>query len=176
MKLRVLYPDHDEHLYRVAWAWRLTYPRLVRRWDALTHFRQWYALMRRRVSVGIFTDKLVALVTLRPDGNGVYECHFDCERRIDMDVLLVALMSIERVVFEEWQAREVFAAIISRNCAILRVAEACGFQRDGIEERIGNLRWVRLRKTASEYNQNSKGHFNQHSDVRETTRRVECGY
>ena len=159
MDLRVLNPDTDEHLFRQAWKWRLDYPRLVRRWDGLKHFRQWFALMKCRVSVGIFTDRLIAIATLKPDGNGIYEAHVDCERRVDRDALTIALLNIEQVVFTEWKAREIFVGVISRNCGIIRIAEACGFQRDGIEERVGKFRWIRMRITNLEYNQNRQGYI-----------------
>jgi len=172
MVIRVLHPDTDEHLFREAWRWRLDYPRLVRRWDGLKHFRQWLALMKRRVSIGVFSDRLIAIVTFRPDGNDVYEVHVDCERGVDKEDLLTALLSVEQTVFNEWKAKEVFAGIISRNTGIILIAEACGLQRDGVEERVGRLKWIRMRKTVSEFNQNKCWHIVQHGDVYETARRV----
>lgn len=151
MKLQVLSPDTDEYLFRQAWRWRESYPRLVRRWDGFKHFRQWFALMKRRVSVGIFTDHLIAIATLKPDGDGVYEAHVDVERRVDTDSLVTALLSIEQTVFGQWQAREIFVAVISKNQGILRIAETCGFQRDGIEDQVGRFRWIRMRITRDEF-------------------------
>lgn len=158
MRLRVLHPATDEALFRQAWRWRLSYPRLVRQWDGLKHFRQWFALMKQRVSVGVFTDRLIAIATLRPAGDGVYEAHIDCERGVDVVALTTALLSIQATVFDQWQATEIFVGVISRNVGIIRVAEACGFQPDGVEETVGRLRWLRMRITNVEY-QNRQGHI-----------------
>lgn len=172
MQLRVLHPATDEHLFREAWRWKESYPRLVRQWDGLRHFRQWFALMKRRVSIGIFTDHLIAIATLKPDGNGVYEAHVDCERRVDLDTLTRALLSIEKTMFEEWKAREIFAGIISKNYGIIQLAELCGFQRDGIEDRAGKLRWIRMRITNVEY-QNQFRDIEQHGHIQTDARCVE---
>lgn len=166
MVIRVLHPSVDERLFRQAWAWRLSYPRLVRRWDGFKHFRQWFALMKRRVSVGIFDERLIAIATLRPAGNRVYEAHIDCERGVDVAALTTALLSIQATVFDQWQAAEIFVGVISRNGGIIRVAEACGFQRDGIEERVGNLRWLRMRITSLEYYTNRQGHIQYAEHIR----------
>ncbi len=113
-------------------------------------------MMTKRVSIGVFTERLVALITLEPIGSGVYEAHVDCERHINMDQLYSALMNIQRVVFERWHANEVFVGVVSKNQSILRLAEVCGFQRDGTEETCHNLRWIRMRITASEYESQRK--------------------
>ena len=151
MRLRVLHPDRDERLFRQAWKWRLAYPRLVRQWDGLKHFRQWFALMKRRVSVGVFSNHLFAIVTFRPDGEGIFEVHVDCERGTEASDLLIALLNIEQVVFKEWGTTEIFGAVISKHCGILQIAAACGFQQDGIEYTIGRLKWVRVAKIYAKY-------------------------
>jgi hypothetical protein len=152
MILRALHPTRDRHWYKVAWQWKRDYPRRVKQWDGLKHFRQWFRLQQRRVSVGVWWDgRLVALVTLQLCGSDTYEVHVDCERRVDRSTLITALLSIERTVFEDWQAREVFAGVISRNGGILAIAAECGYLPDGISEQVGRLRYVRLRKTIVEY-------------------------
>jgi len=170
MNLRVLHPQGDESLYREAWRWRESYPRLVRKWDYLKHFRQWFALMKRRVTVGVFTDHLIALVTFRPDGDDIYEVHVDCVRRVDQWVLLTGLLSIRKTVFEEWGAREVFAGIVSRNYGIISIAEACGFTRDGISDQVGDTKWIRLRITNVQY-QNEHNYFQPTKPIRKDARR-----
>ncbi len=157
MRLRVLHPSTDERLFRQAWRWRLAYPQLVRQWDGLKHFRQWFALMKRRVSVGVFTTRLIAIVTLRPEGDGIYEVHIDCERGTDTADLLLALLSIEQVIFEQWKVKEIFGGVISRNSGILALATACGYQRDGIEYAVGRHKWVRVSKSYVHY-QHAAGH------------------
>lgn len=169
MILRALNPETDEHLFRQAWAWRLSYPRLVRRWDGFKHFRQWFALMKRRVSVGIFSHGLIAIATLRPAAPDVYEAHIDCKRGVDLNKLAIGLLSIEKTVFEQWQATEIFVGVISRNRGIIQIAEACGFRRDGVEEQIGKLRWVRMRITKDEYDTYRQGHIRYQEHIREST-------
>lgn len=132
--------------------------------------------MKRRVSVGIFTDHLIAIATLRPAGDGIYEAHIDCERRVDLNALVIGLLNIEKTVFEEWQANEIFVGIISRNRGIIRIAETCGFQRDGIEERVGKLRWIRMRITYSEYNTYRQGHVQHPKHIRESAGSGISGY
>ena len=176
MELRGLHPDRDESLYRQAWAWRLSYPKRVRQWDGLKHFRLWFSLMKRRVSIGVFTDRLIALVTFRPTGDDVYEVHVDCERRVDRADLLTALLSLRKAVFEEWGAREVFAGIVSRNYGILSVAERCGFRRDGISEQVGSTKWIRLRITKDEFDQDEYEHRIIHEYLHTDARSVVAGY
>lgn len=165
MILQVLHPRKHIPWFQIAWAWRNSYPRLVRRWDMVKDFDQWLSMMQGRVSVGVFAPTLTALVTLEPVGEDVYEVHVDCEREVNRETLLTALLSIERTVFDEWGAREVFAGVISRNYGILRVARECGFSPDGIEEQVGRLRFIRLRKTKDEFDQNKHlHHLRQHSE------------
>jgi hypothetical protein len=147
MTIRTLNPATEERLFRQAWAWRETYPRLVRKWDMITDFDQWFAAMAQRVSIGLFTDRMIALITLDPVGDGVYECHLDCERRVNMDYLLTALLNIEQTIVEQWNIREVFGAVISRNHGMLAIARSCGFLPDGVEDSVGRLRWVRVSKS-----------------------------
>jgi hypothetical protein len=65
--------------------------------------------------------------------------------------LVTALLNIERTVFEDWQASEVFAGVVSRNSGILSIAAECGYTPDGIGEQVGRLQYLRLRKTIVEY-------------------------
>src|SRR3954471_14974536 len=122
MELRTLYPDGDEALFQDAWAWRSTYPRLVKQWDMVTDFNQWLGMMGKRVSIGMFNPELSALITLEPRGDDVYECHVDCPRNVDKADLMTALLSIRKAVFDEWGATEIFAGIVSRNRGIVRLA------------------------------------------------------
>jgi hypothetical protein len=158
MDLHIFTPDSDELLYRLAWSWRTSYPRLVQTWDMIKTFDQWFEMMSKRVSVGVVTSRLIALVSLEPTMPGVYEVHVDCERRVDRADLLLALLSIRQTVFEEWNAKEIFAGVISRNRGILSVASICGFTPDGIEEKIGKLRFIRLRITRDEFYQDHEQH------------------
>lgn len=161
MILKVLYPREHIPWFHVAWRWRETYPKRVRRWDMVTGFDQWMEMMQQRVSVGVFAPTLTALVSLEPVGEGVYEVHVDCRRRVDHETLLTALLSIRRTVFEEWGAREIFAGVISRNGGIIRVARACGFTPDGTTEQAGPLKFIRLRMTDVQYQNEQCNRFNQ---------------
>jgi hypothetical protein len=145
LSLRILHPEKDERFFREAWRWKESYPRLIRKWDYIAHFRQWFALMKRRVTIGVFSDHLWALVTFRPEGKR-FEIHIDCERGADRNELLIALLNIEAVVVREWKPAEIFGGVISRNRGIFSVAQACGLERDGVEEQVGRLRWVRVSK------------------------------
>ena len=106
--------------------------------------------MKRRVSIGVFTDHLIAIVTFKPNENDVYECHVDCERGIDRNDLLIALLNIEATVVKDWNIREVFGAVISKNRGVMSIANACGLYPDGVEHTVGSLRWVRVSKTYSD--------------------------
>ena len=154
MILRVLHPKKEIPLFHIAWQWRESYPRRVRGWDMVKSFEQWLEMMQRRVSIGLFDPCLTALMTLQPTDENVYEAHVDCKRGVDLKTLQTVLLSIERTVFEEWEATEVFAGVISRNYGIIRVARACGYLPDGISEQVGKLRFIRLRKTRDEFYKN----------------------
>lgn len=114
-------------------------------------FDQWMQMMLKRVSIAVFDPYLVALVTVGPTGDDIYEVHVDCQRQVDHEVLIIALLNIRKVVFEQWGAREVFAGVISRNSGIIRVAQICGFTPDGITEQAGRLKFIRLRMTNEQY-------------------------
>ena len=132
---------------------------MVRQWDMVKSFEQWLEMMQKRVSIGVFDPRLIALITLEPTDNGIFEVHVDCKRRINLTSLYIALMSVRKTVFEQWGAREVFAGVISRNRGIIAIAEQCGFKRDGVEETVGNLRWIRMRITDVEYQNEYKHEF-----------------
>ena len=151
MILRVLHPRKYIPLFGIAWKWRESYPRRVRQWDIITTFDAWLEKMQERVSVGVFAPNLIALVTLEPTEEDVYEVHVDCERGVERGILVTALLSMQRTVFEEWGAREVFAGVVSKNCGILDVARECGFTPDGISEQVGRLKFIRLRMTDVQY-------------------------
>lgn len=131
--------------------------------------------MQRRVTIGVFDNDLLALVTFQPCGNGVYEVHVDCPRNADSEMLIIALLNLRRIVFEQWGAREVFAGVISRNYGIIRIAEECGCRRDGVEYHTERLRWVRLRITDVEY-QNGYKFRNVHEHVHANAGSVVAGY
>jgi L-amino acid N-acyltransferase YncA len=161
MILQVIHPHKHIPWFHVAWQWREEYPRRVRRWDMVTSFDQWLEMMQGRVSVGVFAPTLTALVTLEPTGDDVYEVHVDCRRGVNHEALLTALLSIRRTVFEEWGAREVFVGVISRNGGIIRVARACGFTPDGTTEQAGPLKFIRLRMTDVQYQNEQCNRINQ---------------
>lgn len=163
MILQVLHPRKHIPWFQVAWAWRLAYPKRVQRWDMVRDFDQWLTMMQGRVSIGVFAPYLTALVTLEPMGDGIYEVHVDVERRVNQGTLLTALLSIRRTVFEQWNAREIFAGVISRNCGIIRVAHACGFTPDSISEQAGLLKFIRLRMTIEQYKDEYLDRLNQQS-------------
>lgn len=166
MKLITLHPDRDEALYREAWSWREFYPRLVRTWDMVKTFDQWFGMMQRRVSIGMFNPELSALITLEPMGSDVYEVHVDCDRGVNRTDLLTALLSIRKQLFEEWGAAEVFAGVIARNRGIVSIARLCGFTPDGIEQQVGKLRFIRLRITKDVFNQDQHQHWNSIGSIR----------
>lgn len=122
--------------------------------------------------MGVFTDRLIALITFRPDGNDVYEVHIDCQRGASKDDLLTALLSIEPVIFNDWGAQQIFGGIISRNGGILAIAEACGLRKDGVEETVGRHKWIRVSKTSDEFYQNQHRNIAEHGHLRTDARRI----
>lgn len=153
MHIHTLQPTTDLDSYRTAWCWRETYPRRFRSWDMITEFNEWFALQTNRISVGVITTRLIALITLESKGEGVYEVHFDCERRPDMQAILWAVCSVQKQMFEEWGVRELFAGVVGRNRGIVHLLQALGFTPDGISEQVGELRYIRMSQTKEAYAQ-----------------------
>lgn len=158
--IRRLDPDRDLDLYRQRWEWREKYPRSLRdatAVDSVATFEEFLDQARgARADIGIFDNDLIACLTIQWKAEGVYEIHLSALRGIRVDRLIEPLLNIQRTIFEDLNARFIFAFTPEWNRGLIVLATAVGLEPDGVRRIKGATKgraitWLRLSQTREAY-------------------------
>lgn len=158
--IRRLDPDKDTELYRQRWEWREKYPRSLRdatAVDSVETFEEFLGQARgARADIGIFDNELIGCVSLQWQAEGVYEIHLSAKRGAKLEQLIEPCLSIQKTLFDDLNARFIFAFTPEWNRGVILLAIAMGMERDGVRRIKGTTRgrlitWERLSMTREMY-------------------------
>lgn len=143
----------EKELFRQAHEWTQEAPAWFRQLDAVFGFKDFetyykQACEKSQVSFGVFSDELVALITIIERAKGVYEAELSAKRGADPLLIIEATNVIRSAVFDHG-CLEGYVWVASRNRMALKICELGGFRRDGIRMYRGVCKgnvveWVRL--------------------------------
>lgn len=161
--IRRLDPEKDIELYRQCWGWREQYPRSLReavKVGSVETFEEFLDLARgARADVGVFDEELITLVSIDWKADGVYEIGFSAKRGAGLKRTIEPCLSILKTIFEDLQARFIFAFTPEWNRGAKLLMAAMGMKLDGVSrlhgvshERV--IRWQRLSMTKADYESN----------------------
>jgi hypothetical protein len=163
--IRRLDPDRDADLYRQRWEWRERYPRSLRdatAVDSVGSFEEFLEQARcARADIGIFDGELIACVSLQWRGEGVYEIHLSAKRGVRLEQLLEPCLSIQKTIFEDLNARFIYAFTPDWNKGTILLATILGLEPDGVRRLRGTTRgrlitWIRLSQSRAAYERDAK--------------------
>lgn len=179
--IRRLDPDKDVDLYRQAWGWREQYPRSLReatKVHSVETFEEFLELSRgARADIGVFEEEFLAVISVQWHSEGIFEIHFSSKRGTRVEQLIEPCLNIQKTIFENLNAKLIFAFTPEWNRSVLLLGQALGLQPTGVTKLFGTtsrgrvIVWAQLAQTREAYESDAKttanadGHEYDESDV-----------
>lgn len=139
MILRLLDPNTDSQLFEESYSWR------PKRGKAHAGQMPFNSFLNSSAVMGLFNPEFIAVYVIQEYDKGFFDMHFNAKRRTPREYLVAGGIWITNWLLNEG-ACEVSGMVISRNTALRRFLEDCGYV---VEKEVSfensPHRWIRYK-------------------------------
>jgi len=126
LQLRLLEPETDLDLFRLAFSWRTPKKHLS---GPQMSFEAFSETNPTHLTIGLFNGELLAVYFLREYDPARYEAHFTSKKGVPRDVLLQGARAVINLLLDNGAA-EICALVLAANCPLRRFATDLGMKRE----------------------------------------------